>query len=295
MKEIVAKTILAKVKPADEFWYHHDYNMNLYHGCSHGCIYCDSRSDCYQIENFDEVSLKKNALEILENELQRKRTKGIIGMGAMSDPYNPQEIKQQVTRGALQLIEKYGFSVSIATKSDLVLRDIDILERIAKKGFAHVAITITTADDELQRKIEPRVSSSSKRFLAIKTLREKGIHTGVLMMPVLPFINDTVENVEKMVALAKKSNAEYIYPFFGVTLRNNQRDYFYTQIDSLFPGIKELYIKTYKDKYVCESNQSKLLYQVIDSLCKKENILTSMKEINTFFKIPMESEQLSLF
>ncbi len=295
MKEIVAKTILAKVKPADEFWYHHDYNMNLYRGCSHGCIYCDSRSDCYQIENFDEVSLKKNALEILENELQRKRTKGIIGMGAMSDPYNPQEIKQQVTRGALQLIEKYGFSVSIATKSDLVLRDIDILERIAKKGFAHVAITITTADDELQRKIEPRVSSSSKRFLAIKTLREKGIHTGVLMMPVLPFINDTVENVEKMVALAKESNAEYIYPFFGVTLRNNQRDYFYTQIDSLFPGIKELYIKTYKDKYVCESNQSKLLYQVIDSLCKKENILTSMKEINTFFKIPMESEQLSLF
>lgn len=295
MKEIEAKTILSKVKPSDEFWYHHDYNMNLYRGCSHGCIYCDSRSDCYHIENFDEVAVKKDALLILENELKRKRNLGIIGMGAMSDPYNPLEKQLEVTRGALLLIEKYGFSVSIATKSHLVLRDIDILERIAKKSFAHVAITITTADDELQRKIEPRVSSSTIRFETIKALRKSGVHSGILMMPILPFINDTLENVDQMVKKAKESNAEYIYPFFGVTLRNNQRDYFFEKIDLLFPGTKERYIKTYKERYVCESTQSKQLYLALNTLCSQENIINNMKQINTLFKVPVSVEQMSLF
>lgn len=295
MKEVYAKTILTKVNPSDEFWFHHDYNMNLYRGCSHGCIYCDSRSDCYHVKNFDEVAVKKDALKIFEIELIKKRNRGIIGMGAMSDPYNPFELKLEVTRGALQLIEQYGFSVSLATKSILILRDLDILTRIAKNHTVHVAITITTSQDELQKKIEPHVASSSQRFEALKQLRDAGIHAGILMMPVLPYINDTLENVLGMVEKASIAKAEYIYPYFGVTLRSNQRDYFYEQIDKQFPGIKQKYISRFGERYACDSPDSKELYLAIKEACLKEGILTSMKDINrNIFRLERK-EQLSLF
>ena len=181
MEFVKAKTILTKVKDGSE-WYGVDYNMNLYRGCSHGCIYCDSRSDCYHIENFDIVKGKENMIQILENELSKKRLKGVVCIGAMSDTYNPMEIKYQQTRGVLQLISKYGFGVSIDTKSDLILRDIDLLKEINSKNNVIIKFTITTPDDNLSKRIEPNVCVSSKRLEAIKILNDNGIFTGIMMM-----------------------------------------------------------------------------------------------------------------
>jgi DNA repair photolyase len=293
VEEIISKTILTKVHPNDNLWFHHDYNMNLYRGCSHGCIYCDSRSDCYHIENFDVVKPKKDSSLILEKELQTKRQKGIIGMGAMSDPYNPLEIKLEITRNALLLIEKYGFSVSIATKSDLILRDLDILERIAKNQKVNVAITITTANDELQSKIEPYASSTSARFNAIKKLREHGIFAGVLMMPILPFINDTIENIKGIVSLANKHQASYIYPAFGVTLRSNQREYFYQKLDVLFPTLTRKYQAMYGEKYSCQSPHIKTISAEFQKQCIADNIPYLISNINTLFLNQNPLEQLS--
>lgn len=204
MEFIKAKTILSKVKYGDE-WYGIDYNMNLYKGCSHGCIYCDSRSDCYHIEKFDMVRGKENALTILEQELIKKREKGVIGIGAMSDTYHPLERQYEQTRGALKLISKYGFGVSIDTKSDLILKDIDILKEINAKNNVIVKFTVTTPRDELSKVIEPNVCVSSKRLEAIKTLTENGIFAGIMMNPVLPFITDKKEDAKELIRLAAES------------------------------------------------------------------------------------------
>jgi len=293
VEEIISKTILTKVHPNDNLWFHHDYNMNLYRGCSHGCIYCDSRSDCYHIDNFDVVKPKKDSTLILEKELQTKRHKGIIGMGAMSDPYNPLEKSLEITRKALLLIEKYGFSVSIATKSDLILRDLDILERISKNQKVNVAITITTADANLQAKIEPYASSTGERFNAIKTLREHGIFAGVLMMPILPFINDTVENISGIVSLSYMHHASYIYPSFGVTLRSNQREYFYQKLDLLFPTLTRKYQAMYMEKYSCQSPHIKVIAAEFEKQCNEFDIPYSIRHINTLFLSQNPLEQLS--
>ena len=218
MEFIKAKTILSKVKYGNE-WYGIDYNMNLYRGCSHGCIYCDSRSNCYHIENFDLVRGKENALYILEQELSKKREKGIIGIGSMSDTYNPLEKEYEQTRGALKLISKYGFGVSIDTKSDLILRDIDLLKEINSKNNVIIKFTITTPNDELSKIIEPNVCISSKRLQAIKILSDNGIFTGIMMNPMLPFITDKEEDIKKFIeleidSLYKKGNFDklkYLY------------------------------------------------------------------------------------
>lgn len=293
MKQLDAKTILQRISHPSEHWFKTDYNMNLYKGCSHGCIYCDSRSENYSIENFSEVRSKKNAIQILETELQRKKIKGIIGMGAMSDPYNPLEKTALLTRRALELILKYGYGVSIATKSDLILRDIDLLSAIAKKNICHVSLTITTANDDLCRKIEPYVTVSTRRFEVVKQLKENGVITGILMMPVLPFINDTQENIEGMVFQANQAGADYIYPFFGVTLRNIQRDYYYQQLDRLFPGLKAMYQRTFREQYVCHSPRHKEMYQYFNELMNDTTMKSSMKEINQLLKQKQKQEQLS--
>lgn len=204
MKKLPAKTILSGYM--EHGWFNANYNMNLYKGCVHGCIYCDSRSNCYNIENFDEVKVKENALEILEKELRVKKKKGIIMTGAMSDPYNSFEKEEKLTREALKLIDKFMYGVSIITKSDLVTRDIDVLSKIASHSSTTVNITITTADDELTKKIEPNAPSSKRRFEAIRKLSGRGINVGVLLTPTLPFINDTKKIL--LLSLKKLKKAE---------------------------------------------------------------------------------------
>lgn len=280
---------------ASSAWFGIDYNINIYKGCSHGCIYCDSRSNCYHIENFDTVRSKAQALHILESELKRKRKKGVIGIGAMSDTYNPFERTYEITRQALKLIERYGFGVALATKSDLVVRDIDILARIAKQYPTILQVSITCADDALSNILEPHVCASSKRFLAVQQLSEAGIYTGILLMPILPFINDTIENIKQIVYLAHIHKATFIYAMFGVTLRENQRDYYYQCLDTYFPGKRELYETYYQNSYSCMSFKAKALYEVFEAECITYGILYKMEDIINGYKHTLPNEQLHLF
>lgn len=295
MEFIETKTILQKVKYGDD-WYGVNYNMNLYRGCSHNCIYCDSRSNCYHIDNFSKVRGKKKALYILEKELSSKKETGIIGIGAMSDTYNPLEKEYEQTRAALKLISKYNFGVSIDTKSDLILRDIDLLKEINSKNSVIIKFTITTPNDELSKIIEPNVCVSSKRFEAIKTLSENGIYTGIMMNPMLPFITDNENDIKKLVKLAHESGAKFIHTYMGMTLRENQRDYYYEKLDKHFPNFKEKYIQVYKDKYECTVPNAKKLYKIFTEECDKYGILYNMKDIIKSYKKEIKTEeQISLF
>ena len=292
MEYITAKTIITKNKNTN--WFGTDYNMNIYRGCSHGCIYCDSRSDCYHVPNFDTVTAKENALEIIHNELKKKTKTGVIGTGAMSDPYNPCEKEFLLTRGSLELINTFYFGIGIATKSTLITRDIDILQDIKRHSPVICKITITTANDNLCKKIEPNVAPTSERFDAIKKLSEKGIYAGVLMMPILPFINDTKENILYIVNKAKDSGARFIFPSFGVTLRGNQRDYYYNKISALSPNLKSEYIKEFKDSYVCNSPNTKELYYTFAKECDKVGLLYNMKQIIKDYKADYSDNLLDI-
>lgn len=295
MEFVKAKTILTKVKDGSE-WYGVDYNMNLYRGCSHGCIYCDSRSNCYHIDNFDRVRGKENALHILEKELSKKRTKGVVGIGAMSDTYNPLEIKYEQTRGALKLISKYDFGVSIDTKSNLILRDLDLLKEINSKNNVIIKFTITTPDDELSKIIEPNVCVSSKRLETIKILNDNGIFVGIMLNPVLPFITDKEEDIKKLVKLASEYGAKFIHTYMGMTLRENQKDYYFNKLEEHFIGLKSKYIKTYGDKYSCLPQNYKYLYNVFVNECNKYGILYKMDDIIKVYKKEIiNNEQISLF
>lgn len=297
MKYIPAKTMISPYMRSNE-WFGTNYNMNIYRGCSHGCIYCDSRSSCYRIDNFDEVRAKKNALQMIRDELRRKTKKGVIGTGAMSDPYNPFEKELKLTRNALELISAYEFGVAIATKSDLITRDIDILQDIKQHSPVLAKITITTFDDVLCQKIEPHVCRSSDRFNAVKQLAAAGIFTGVLLMPILPFINDNEENILNIVRHAHECGAKFIFSYgMGVTLRQNQREYFYDQLDKLFPNqlFKNDYIKTFGNKYECSSAHSKKLSYVFRAECKKRGILYKMQDIISAYQFGYREKQLSLF
>lgn len=295
MEFIKAKTILSKVKYGNS-WYGIDYNMNLYRGCSHGCIYCDSRSNCYRIDNFDIVKGKENALQILEQELSKKREKGVVGIGAMSDTYNPLEKEYELTRGALRLLLKYGFGVSIDTKSDLILRDIDLLKEINSKNDVIVKFTITTPKDELAKIIEPRVCVSSKRLQAIKTLSDNGIFVGVMLNPVLPFITDKEEDIKELVTLASENGVKFIHTYMGMTLRENQRDYYFKKLDEHFVGLKQKYLKCYGARYNCKAINYKKLYKVFMEECKKYGLLYKMSDIiKAYKKNASIHEQLTLF
>ncbi len=249
IKEITAKIILNHVKQPDP-WFGLKYNMNLYRGCQHQCIYCDSRSDCYRIEDFSNIQVKVNALDLLEDVLPRKRIRGTIGFGSMNDPYMPVEREYRLTGKALEIISNNKFPVHILTKSDLVLRDIGLLKRISRI-YAAVSFTITTADDDLARKLEPGAPLPSARFQAMLKLAEEGILTGVTMMPILPFLEDSEQSILQIISRAHDSGATYIIPAFGVSLRPGSREYYYHKLDQLFPGIKEKYISKYGDQYQC--------------------------------------------
>ena len=295
MEFLKAKTILSKVNYGGD-WYGVDYNMNLYKGCPHGCIYCDSRSNCYHIDNFDVPKGKEDALLILEKELSKKHDHGVVGIGSMSDTYNPLEKQYEQTRGALKLLSKYNFGVSIDTKSDLILRDLDLLKEINSKNNVIIKFTITTPNDELSKIIEPHVCVPSKRLAAIKTLSDNGIFVGIMMNPVLPFITDGEDDIKKLVRLAYENGAKFIQTFMGVTLRENQRDYYFEKLDKHFNGLKEKYIKYYKERYNCPVPNYKALYKVFVSECDKYGILYNMKDIIKAYKKEIkQNEQISLF
>ncbi len=294
MEFIPAKTIISGYADGSS-WFGDNYNMNIYKGCCHGCIYCDSRSECYRIEDFDQVRAKDNALALIARELGSKRRKGVIGTGAMSDPYNPLEQEHRLTRGALELIDAHGFGISIATKSDLVTRDIDVLTSIKTHSPFLIKITVTTADDELCRKVEPRAPVASRRFSAVKQLAANGIFAGILMMPVLPFIEDNEDNVVGIIRLASEAGAKFIYPAFGVTLRQNQREWYYSKLDEHFPGLRYKYAKQFGNAYECNSPRANELWRVFKAECDKFGIVYRMEEIIEAYREPYRSAQLSLF
>lgn len=248
--EIKSKTILNHVKQPDP-WFGLKYNMNLYRGCQHQCIYCDSRSECYQLGDLAQIRVKTNALELLADALPRKQVLGTIGFGSMNDPYMPVEKEYGLVRGALEIISHNRFPVHILTKSDLVLRDVDQLRSISEI-YAAVSFTITTADDSLAAKLEPGAPRPSARFQAMARLAEAGILTGVTMMPILPFLEDDPENIRQIVRKAKRNGASYIIPALGVSLRPGSREFFYQKLDQLFPGTKEKYIATFGESYQCD-------------------------------------------
>lgn len=293
MEYIKAKTILQKCK--DSSWFGNDYNMNLYRGCCHGCIYCDSRSDCYQIEDFDKVRAKDNALMILRDELRRKVKTGVIGTGSMSDPYNPFERDERLTEKSLMLIDAYCFGITVITKSPLISRDIPLYKQIAEHSPVLCKMTITTADDKLSRLVEPRVDVSSERFDALARMSDEGVFTGITLMPVLPFIEDTEDNIRTIVRRAHECGVRCIYPAFGMTLRSGNREYFYQKLDESFPGLKDQYIRRYGNRYECPSPNAKKLWQVFTEECARYGILYEMKAIINAYKAGYEDGQLSFF
>ena len=291
MEFIRAKRMIQNVK-GGQSWFGITHNVNIYRGCNQGCIYCDSRSDCYQISNFDQIKAKEDADVMIDQELSLKRNKGVIGLGGMSDPYNQYEKDLEYTRSALKSIAQYQFGVTIITKSTLVTRDIDILKAIMKKQPTIVCFTITTADNRLQSRIERNIASSSQRFEAMKELSQEGIFTGITMMPILPFINDTVENIEAIVTKAYESGAKFIYPSFGVTLRANQRQYFFQKIG---PELTKKYIDAFGDAYMCVSLNQEELRKKFETLCQKYGIVYKMKDILREANNYVVNEQISLF
>lgn len=292
---IPAKTIVTKTKGSE--WFGTDYNMNIYKGCCHGCIYCDSRSDCYRINDFDKVRAKEDALRIIRDDLRRKVKTGVVATGSMSDPYNPYEKELQLTRHALELILAFGFGASIATKSTLITRDIEILSDIKENAPVICKITITTADDELSKKVEPFAPPSSERFETVRKLSEKGVFSGILLMPVLPFLEDTEDNIISIVEKAKESKAAFIYPAFGVTLRHNQREWYYSKLIQLFPekNLVELYKSNYGSLYECRSLNAKKLWGIFSEKCREYGILYNMKDIIHAYKKNYKYSQLTLF
>lgn len=273
--------------------------MNLYRGCVHGCIYCDSRSKCYQMEHpFEDIEVKENAVALLEETLRRKRKPCMIGTGAMTDPYIPQELELCHMRQSFELIERYGFGVTILTKSDRILRDLDILKRINEKTKCVVQMTLTTWDEELCRILEPNVSTTKARFEALKQFRDAGIPTVVWLCPILPFINDTEENLRGILDYCIQAQVKGIVNFgMGLTLREGNREYFYQKLDQHFPGLKQKYIRTYGNRYDIPSLHRQNLEQIFHESCEKNGILHSNGKIfdylNTFEE--KEYEQLSLF
>lgn len=295
METIPAKTIVNRTK--DPSWFGTEYNMNIYRGCCHGCIYCDSRSSCYHNDQFDQVKVKADALRIIRDDLESKAKTGVVGTGSMSDPYNPFEEKLQLTRRALTLLEAYGFGVAIATKSDLIVRDIDVLTSIHRTMPAICKITLTTCDDALAAKVEPRAPSPSRRLAAVERLSAAGLFTGILMMPILPFLEDRPENIREIVDRAADAGARFVYPALGMTCRAGQREYFYRKLEEQFPGqgLAERYQRRYGPRYECPSPKARALWEVFQEACNRRGLLYSMGRIVTASRRGHETDQLSLF
>lgn len=272
--------------------------MNIYRGCQHNCIYCDSRSLCYGMEHdFEDIEVKQNAPFLLEKALKSKRKKCMIGTGAMTDPYIPLERELKLTRQCLEIIDKYGFGATVLTKSADVLRDLDLFKSINNKSKAVVQMTLTTYDESLCRIIEPNVSSTKERFEALKTFRDNGIPTVVWLDPFLPFINDIEENIKGLLDYCVKAKVKGIICFdIGLTLRSGNREYFYKQLDRHFPKLKEKYIRTYGNSYQITSKNSGKLMKIITDVCRKNGIMHNINEVFAYLhKYESKEEQLTLF
>ena len=290
---VPAKTLITAHKNHPH-WFEYDYNMNIYRGCCHGCIYCDSRSDCYRIEDFDRVRVKENALQTINSDLLSKRKSGIVATGSMSDPYNPLEKTLNLSRGALELFNRYLYGAAIFTKSNLIARDTDILSEISSHSSVLCCISITCASDDLSRKIEPHAPPSSARFAAVRALSDAGIYVGVLLSPILPFITDDNENIRTTVKMARDAGAKFVYSTLGVTLRANQRKYYYDRLDELFPGVKYRYLRGYENRYVCNSRDIPGTQKIFAEQCAGTEMVYKMRDIIKGYR-GHEPEQLSLF
>lgn len=272
--------------------------MNVYRGCSHGCIYCDSRSKCYQFtHNFEDIEVKINAPILLEKALRNKRKKCMIGTGSMCDPYMHCEEELRMTRTCLEIIDRYGFGATLITKSNRVLRDLDLLKSINKKAKCVVQMTLTTYDEDLCRILEPNACTTKERFAVLKTLRDNSIPTVVWLSPLLPFLNDTEENLRGILQYCIEAKVKGILCFgIGMTLREGDREYFYQKLDEYFPGLCEKYHQKYGFAYEVTSDHNNTLMQIFYTECKKHGIMCDIGEIFTYLRdFPMQSEQMSLF
>lgn len=264
MHEVEAKGILSAQN-----------GMNIYRGCTHGCIYCDARSRCYQINHaFENIEIKKNAPQLLEESLRKKRKKCMIGTGAMSDPYIHAEEKLGNTRKCLELIKAYGFGLAIQTKSTRILRDLDLLKAINEKTKCVVQMTLTTYDEALCKILEPNVSTTKERFEVLKVMRDNGIPTVVWLSPILPFINDTEENIRGILKYCVEAKVQGIICFaMGLTLRDGNREYFYKKLDEHFTGMKDKYIEKYGNSYEITSDRNEKLMKLAKKICLDNNIM----------------------
>lgn len=287
MREVLAKSILSDKN-----------NMNVYRGCTHGCIYCDSRSACYGMTyTFEDVEVKTNAPELLDRALSGKKKRGVITTGAMSDPYLPLEKEQNYTRRCLEIIDWHGFGATVLTKSDLVLRDMDLLLRIHKKAKCVVQMTLTTYDEALCRIVEPNVCTTKRRLEVLKEFHKAGIPTVVWMTPILPFINDSEENVEAILSGCRDAGVKGILTFgIGMTLRYGNREYYYKKLDEFFPGIKQKYMHAYGTSYGISSPNSRKLGTMVKKFCRDENMLCGTKEVFSYCTVlETENQQLNLW
>ena len=274
------------------------YGMNIYRGCSHGCIYCDSRSLCYRFTHaFEDIEVKQNAPELLEKVLKSKRKKAMIGTGAMSDPYMHCEEELGLTRKCLEIIRKYGFGVAIQTKSDRILRDIVLLDEINKEAKCVVQMTLTTYDDVLCKILEPNVCNTKRRIEVLGKMQERGIPTIVWLSPILPYINDTEENITAILNECVRVGVKGIICFgMGLTLRDGDREYYYAALDKHFPGSKARYIREFGNAYEIPSPNTDNLYKVFYGICKKNGMMSTPDECFKYMNdFPEKYEQMSLF
>ncbi len=274
------------------------YGMNIYRGCTHGCIYCDSRSLCYHFTHpFEDIEVKKNAPELLEKALRSKRRKQVIGTGSMSDPYMHCEEKLRLTRRCLEIILQYGFGAAIQTKSDRILQDIDLLDEINRSAKCIVQVTLTTYDDDLCRILEPNVCNTKRRIEVLEKMRERGIPTVVWMTPILPFINDTEENITSILKECVRTGVKGVIDFgMGLTLRDGDREYYYAALDRHFPGMKERYMKRYGNAYELPSPNAKELKEIFRNICSENGILSDPEDCFRFMhEFPEKYSQMSIF
>jgi DNA repair photolyase len=274
------------------------YGMNIYRGCSHGCIYCDSRSKCYQFTHpFEDIEVKQNAPELLEKALRSKKKKCMIGTGAMSDPYMHCEEKLRLTRRCLEIIQKYGFGAAIQTKSDRVLQDIDLLDEINRSAKCVVQITLTTYDDYLCSILEPNVCNTKRRIEVLEKMHERGIPTIVWLTPILQFINDNEDNVTSIMSECARTGVKGVIDFgMGLTLREGDREYYYAALDKHFPGLKQRYIRTYRNSYELPSPNAKELTAIYKRICKENGIMSTTDECFQYIgKFPEKQSQISIF
>lgn len=272
--------------------------MNIYRGCTHGCIYCDSRSSCYHIEHrFEDIEVKVNAPELLEDILKRKRKRIMIGTGSMSDPYQPCEEKLMLTRKCLELIDRYGFGATVITKSDLVLRDIDLFDSINRNGRSVLQMSLTNTDDRLSSIIEPNVCPTSRRYEVLKEFQKRSIPTVVWFTPFLPFLTDTEENFSRLMEYCLDAGVKGIVCFnIGMTLREGDREYYYQALDRHFPGLSRKYMQKYRNAYDVVSDNSGRLMKRFHEVCERYGIIHDPDQCFAYTaELPEQYEQLSFF